>query len=91
MAAHDTAEPLTLGTPDSSQTTGTSLMQYVGQKYRHSGNNKLYAVVGVVWDSPTDLWAMQYREVGADAATVVRDHITFFGERQGVPRFFTVP
>lgn len=86
--AHDRDEPLTYDTPDAQNMTGSALSQYIGRLFRHSGNNKVYVVVGLAWDSPRDLWSLVYREASVDAALVTRDHITFFGQREGKSRFY---
>lgn len=86
--AHDMSEPLTHAVPDSSGMRGTTLEQHIGKHFLHDGNGKTYAIAGLAWDSPTDLWALVYREVGCNAAMVTRDHVTFFGNRAGRPRFY---
>lgn len=86
--AHDAGRPLTHDMEDSVGCVGTTLAQHVGKQFAHDGNGKTYTVVEIVWDSPKDLWALAYREMGVMAATVTRDHLTFFGlNSAGRPRF----
>jgi len=48
----------------------------IGSRIRHTGNQKIFTIMGFAWDGSTDLW--HFLHVGPDGITITRplEHLT---------------
>lgn len=63
--------------------------EFVGKRFKHTGNGKVYIVYDVQWDGRSDQWALAHYEVvaqpaGSWAPTITRTVSDFFGDRYEV-------
>jgi len=66
----------------------------IGTLWMHSGNNKLYTIIGYVWNCVTDEWDFKikpyFEEKFGDQVEYTRSIENFHGQREGKPRFIRV-
>lgn len=61
----------------------------IRRKYKHTGNDRVYTVIGFAWNGDSDEWQVLHE--GSDTAVKFTRSLTdFFGMRNGRPRFIQV-
>lgn len=88
--------PITLQYNDSTGKAGTEFSHFVDLVFRHTGNDKYYRVIGLVYDGESDMWSLSHVEVDPvthdriGVVAITRPHTDFFGLRQGQRRYVQV-
>lgn len=87
-----TRVPLTYSSKDSGQNYTDK--HIIGKLFLHTGNNRLYKVVGYIWNGDTDLWHIEYLAYSEDAldsdVKYTRSIQNFNSMRGDKPRFIKV-
>lgn len=83
----DSHSPLTFTTLDKNEESPP--LDQIGTRWQHSGNMKVYMLVGYVWNGDTDEWNMLMN--APEGVGVVRPMNHLYGSRaDGSQRYFQV-